>query len=285
MTHFEILQPGDEGRATAFLSRHGDSSMLLLGNLKRAGLRDGGNPYEGTYGTVTKGDAIAGLAAHYWNGNLVLQAPRNVEVLLPRLIEKSGRPVMGLLGPGDQVAIARDRLDLAGRPTVLDRRETLFAIDLAAVEIPRPLAQGRVICRRPRDSELPELADWRLQYEVEANVAKPGETLAETCQRTVERFQAEGCHWVLAQEESLVAYCTFNAVIPDRVQVGGVFTPPAFRGRGFARAVIAGALLAAHAEGVSRAVLFTGDPAAERAYRAIGFREVGTYSLVIFDGV
>src|SRR5438552_10624203 len=75
----------------------------------------------------------------------------------------------------------------------------------------------------------------------------------------------------------------FNAMLPDIVQIGGVWTPPEFRGRGYARAVVAGSLLAARKQGVARAVLFA-DPANERARRAyqfLGFRIVGDYGLVL----
>ena len=69
------------------------------------------------------------------------------------------------------------------------------------------------------------------------------------------------------------------------VQVGGVFTPPELRGRGHARAVVAGSLLSARAAGVSRAVLFTEreNAPARRAYQALGFRVVGDYGMVLLD--
>jgi len=69
-----------------------------------------------------------------------------------------------------------------------------------------------------------------------------------------------------------------------RVLGGGVWTPPEFRGRGYARSVVAGSLVAAGKQGVARAVLFA-DPlnaAARAAYLSIGFAIVGDYGLVLF---
>ena len=82
-----------------------------------------------------------------------------------------------------------------------------------------------------------------------------------------------------------VAYQQFNAMLPDVVQVGGVWTPPALRGRGYARAVVAGSLLAARGDGVRRAVLFTGDEnvPARRAYAALGFERVGDWGLLFLE--
>jgi predicted GNAT family acetyltransferase len=66
------------------------------------------------------------------------------------------------------------------------------------------------------------------------------------------------------------------------VQVGGIYTPPALRGRGLARAAVALHLAEARNTGVSRAVLFAASPAAARAYTAIGFQPNGSFALVLF---
>ena len=81
----------------------------------------------------------------------------------------------------------------------------------------------------------------------------------------------------------LVATSTWNAQLPDCVQIGGVFTPPELRRRGYGRAVVAGSLVEAREQGVGRSVLFTGvdNPAARRAYEALGFEVVGDYALFL----
>ena len=68
------------------------------------------------------------------------------------------------------------------------------------------------------------------------------------------------------------------------VQIGGVWTAPALRGRGYARCAVAGSLQTARERGVLHAVLFTGEtnPAAQAAYVAIGFRPVGDYAILLF---
>jgi len=67
------------------------------------------------------------------------------------------------------------------------------------------------------------------------------------------------------------------------VQIGGVYTPPAERSRGYAHCVIAQSLLDARDAGVSQAILFTGEEnyAAQKAYIALGFQHVGDYRLLI----
>jgi len=95
-------------------------------------------------------------------------------------------------------------------------------------------------------------------------------------------WQAQSAQWVLEVEGALVAYTGFNARLPDMVQVGGVYTPPELRGRGYARCVVAGALQSALSTGASRAVLFTPESnlPARCAYESVGFEVVGDYGLI-----
>ncbi len=76
----------------------------------------------------------------------------------------------------------------------------------------------------------------------------------------------------------------FNAEALGVVQVGGVWTPPSLRGRGYGRAVVAGSLLARYAEGARRSLLFTSpdNVGAQRAYTALGYRQTGEYGMWLF---
>jgi predicted GNAT family acetyltransferase len=89
--------------------------------------------------------------------------------------------------------------------------------------------------------------------------------------------------WVLAVEGKPVARSAFSGQLPDTVQIGGVYAPPELRRRGYGRGVVAGSLVDARARGVTRAILFTENPAARAAYLALGFRVVGDYGIVLFS--
>ena len=77
------LTPQDRPVLDAFLDRRRISSMFLRANLYRSGLEDRPEPFHGLYVGAFAGDALTDVAAHYWNGNIVLQAPnRPVELAL-----------------------------------------------------------------------------------------------------------------------------------------------------------------------------------------------------------
>jgi ribosomal protein S18 acetylase RimI-like enzyme len=277
------LGPGDEARLEAFLVRHADFSMFLRSNSRAAGLVYEGRPLQAQYVAAFAGDAIVAVAAHCWNDMLLVQAPVDVAAVARAAVAVSGRPVAGLSGPADQVVAARTALGLDARPAPKFGREELFALDLAELVVPTPLAAGRWTCRHPRAAELEWLVDWRVQFAREALRTPDSPTLRGACRQELVLAHELGSNWVL-EDGGLVSYSAFNARLPDIVQVGGVWTPPELRGRGYGRAVVAGSLLEVRQMGVQRAVLFAEREDAKRAYRGIGFRVVGEYGLVLFSG-
>lgn len=282
----KTLSTGDEAALAEFLEPHAASSMFLLANAHAAGLVDRGEPVQGTYVAALEEGRIVGVAAHFWNGMLVLQAPAPgvLETVARAAFSRSRRDLKGLAGPRLQVDRVLRGLGLEGRRRSLDSREELYSLDLENLRVPEGLASGRLVCRQPEEEELELLGRWRIDFAIESLGLPDGPELQAVSRKEVERLQEERNHWVLVDGGRLVSYSAFNARLPDVVQVGGVWTPRDLRGRGYARAVVAGTLLAARAEGVSRAVLFTGEEnrSARAAYEALGFGVVGDYGLVIF---
>lgn len=284
MIEVRKLVLGDEEELERFLSGRVDTTMFLRGNVRAVGLLDGPERYQGSYAAAFDGEHMLGAAAHYWNGNVVVDAPRALGEVVACAVAASGRSVRGILGPWSQVVEARAGLGLASAPTQLDSQEQLYAVDLASLRVPSALAEGRVRCRPPHDDELDLATDWAIAYGIETLQESEGPDQRASSRSRIETAQREGRQWVLEADGRPVAYTAFNAVLPDCVQVGGVFTPPALRGRSYARCAVAGSLIAARERGVRRSVLFTqsDNDAARSAYRALGYQQVGDYGLVLF---
>lgn len=276
------LAPGDEAVLEAFLATFPETSMFLRSNLRRVGLADAGESYQGTYVASFAGGAMTGAVAHFWNGMLHVQASESVETLAPAAVAASRRAVSGLLGPGEQVARSRRALGMESAATTTDSRDDLFALTLAELFLPPDIENA--VVRAPLAGELDRMAAWSASFHREALGFAGGSELERNCAEQVRRLQEEGAQFVFAVAGEPVSYAAFNAVLPDVVQLGGVWTPPEFRGRGYGRRAVAGALLQARTSGAQRAVLFTGpgNDAAQAAYRSLGFARIGDYGLVIF---
>ncbi len=285
MPELRLLRPGDEPALDTFLARHADTSMFLRSNARSAGLVDRGQPMQATYVAVLDGERIRGVAAHCWNGMVLVQAPDGADAgaVAREAVRRSRRTVTGFSGPWSQVVAAREALGLGAAPTTKDSRDELYVLDLARLVVPPELASGTLRCRHPTESELALLVDWRVRFAVEALGATDGPDLRQASTDDVRLQHDRGTDWLLLAGAAPVSYSVFNAMLPHIVQIGGVWTAPEFRGRGYARSVVAGSLLSARKQGIERAVLFA-DPAneaARRAYLFLGFRVTGDYGLVL----
>jgi GNAT superfamily N-acetyltransferase len=291
MREIRLLGPGDEEPLERFLAAHPDGGHLLRANLSRGGIEDHGAPYQGTYAGCLSRGVVTSVAAHCWNGMLLLQADEAADgaadgvVRLARLaLAASGRRLSGLLGPWGQVVWVAWSLDLPQDCSGLDRPQQLMTLDLEDLILPEPLARGELVCRRARSSELELLYNWRAGFDAETLGLREDHALRTAARRTVDRLQKGGDNWVLTRGGRLVAGCTVIGETGETIQIGGVSTPKDRRNRGYGRAVVAGTLCAARDRGRARALLFTdspaANPAAERAYRAIGFAASGEVGLV-----
>jgi len=167
-------------------------------------------------------------------------------------------------------------LGLTGAPTILDRDEPHFALDLEDLLIPDGPGELHPLDAAHRD----EMIRWRADYEVEVLGADP-RTALKTARRDYAAYLEAGSHRVLIEGGTPLSTTGFNATTPDAVQIGGVFTPPPLRGRGHARRAVALHLAEARDKGARRAILFAASAAAAAAYRAIGFERIGDWTLCL----
>jgi RimJ/RimL family protein N-acetyltransferase len=281
-----LLGRADAALLDAFLRTHAATSMFLRSNARAAGLDDRGALFQASYLGAFAGGALVGVIAHCWNGRVLMQSPGPgiLAALLEALIDlptlaRSG--ITGTCGDYRQVRAVMDRLKPDERSVQMDTHETLFGLELAQLK-PADLAhRGQAICRRIAERDLARLLAWRFEYAVEALGAARESVKAEE-EAAFLRSQLERGHgFVLEDAETgaLLATAAFNAALPEIVQIGGVWTPPELRGRGYARAVVTGQLSIARADGVRDAVLFADNPAAIRIYQAIGFRRIGDFGM------
>jgi uncharacterized protein len=284
-----VLTAGDEERFEQFLTAHRDTSMLLRANARRAGLVYEGAAFQSVHVGAFQNGALTGVAAHAWTGLMLFQAPlgaQEVTELARACAEHSGRNVTGFAGPPAQVTAARTALGLDDAATAVDGHERMYAMDLADIIVPAPLLDGSLVCRPPRADEFDLLHEWRFDYHVEALGSPASEETRRGAATFLDTQIADGDAWVATEAGAdpavPLSLSAFNAALPDIVQLGGIYTPPALRGRGYAKAAVAHSLLVARDRGASRAVLFTENPSAVRSYEAVGFRPAGGYSLVLF---
>jgi GNAT superfamily N-acetyltransferase len=277
-----LMNAGDDSLVEKFLENHRDTSMFLRSNIRRAGLDFRPAPFHGVYVGAIRDGHVSGIVAHTWSGMVLVQAPEQADDLARECIKLSARPVTGLTGPLEQVNRVRAALGPMSAAASLESSEWLYGLNLCDLIIPDDLLQGMMVCRPPRNEETATLHEWRFNYYIETLGASSSDQTRRRAAHSLDVQISDGNAWVAAENDHPVSLSSFNASLPDIVQLGGIYTPPQLRGRGYAKVAVAGSLIAARERGVTRAVLFTDNPSAARSYEGVGFKREGDYGLILF---
>ncbi|MEM8979462.1 MAG: GNAT family N-acetyltransferase [Pseudomonadota bacterium] len=159
--------------------------------------------------------------------------------------------------------------------------DVLYTLDLKDLRLPD--LEGAEV-RQAQEHDFDQLVRWREAFEIEA-LSTPKEMARGRAERSARRLLDQGWSYVLqasgrgvAQD---VAMAGFNAKIADLVQIGGVYTPPTLRGKGYGGAVVGQMLDMARRDGVGQAILFAATAEAGRVYERLGFKAIGHYTLSV----
>ena len=182
------------------------------------------------------------------------------------------------LGPAGNVerllhSLNLEDKDLRGGPRI----EGLFSLDIEDIIAPEFILETSMNVRHSQICDMETLVKWRHDFYVESQGAKPGEESFSRAYEEISRRLEGGELFVLEKNNELLSFCGLGGFLADCKIIGPVWTPHSLRGRGYGRTVTAGALLHARDMGCKKAILFTLNPQAERAYRAIGFERIGDW--------
>jgi len=190
----------------------------------------------------------------------------------------SDRTIIGVIGEAKQVETFQAEFTPTA-PTKLDAVEPHFGLSLEQMQMP----DTQDMTLQPlEDADRDLMIEWRRLYELEALNETPEKAL-EIATKDVERYIERDSHRVLYHNGTPVCTTGFNATYKTCLQIGGVFAPPDLRNKGYAPAAVALHLKEAQAKGADTAILFSASEAAARAYMSLGFRQIGEFTLMIFD--
>lgn len=273
---WRAAQDRDIRQIDSFLSQHIQTSMFPLANLRDFGLY---GPHPRSLKAWVLGDSPRAVFAMTNEGMVMSQCPDCSDAELADAIHLiRGHKLFGVAAEANQ---ARRIMRLAGwdnRPATLNSDEPGFSLELDQLVLP-DLTGAELVPLGGLDRSITE--GWRRDYLIEAMDFDPARAKKQAGEDFVPYTQRDS-HRVLLIENQPVAMTGFNARLPQTVQIGGVYTPPELRGRGYARLAVALHLIEARDTGASRAVLFAASDSAARAYMGIGFKPAGQFSLILF---
>lgn len=267
--------PADAPAIAAFLQRHLESSMFLLGNLDAHGIGETLHP-NGTRFLLREGQGgITGVFGWTNGGYLMTQVPAMTPLEAEHFAAALGGYAMrGLTGAADQVGCLQGALPIQPDAWTLNRDEPLMARSLYT------LPMTAVTLRRPEPVDRALLERWFAGYIAETGLSAGGGVRLKAVARAQSAIAGDSVRLMIHAGEP-VAMCAINARAGDAVQIGGVFVPPEHRGRGYAGQLVLSHLKELREDGVRRASLFAASKSAERAYARVGFTRIGSYRVAL----
>lgn len=268
----QLASDADIPEIRRFLLRYAATSMFPLSNLDRHGA-NGGHPRAVRFWVDRQAGQITDVLTVSDEGMVFPQCPNGRWGDVADVLRETG--AKGIIGAADAVQAVRNAAGLA-HAAGLDAVEPHYHLNLMDMMIPdAPNHRLISLAQAPRDL----ITAWRRVFCEEA-MNFPHAQSGAKAKQDISAYLAQDTHRVLLDDGEPVAMTGFNAELPQIVQIGGVFTPPEKRGRGYARSAVALHLQQARAKGVAEAVLSAATSAAARAYEAIGFRKIGEFTIL-----
>ena len=225
----------------------------------------------GTYlATVTRQERVVAAALHGASGSILLTAaPDAAAALIANDLADRGRSPRSLVGPlAPCEDFARTWRGRTGQAHMLRFHLRHFELTTTPAA-----SQVRGRLRLPEPGEHLLISEWQLAFAAEAGLPDEGERV----RRNVMRRIARGLVRVW-DDEGAVAFVAFGEGAAT-ARIAPVYTPPRFRGRGYASAMVAALSRELIAAG-KRALFLTTDvanPTSNGIYRRIGFQPVADH--------
>ncbi|MCW8410138.1 N-acetyltransferase [Legionella sp. PATHC035] len=269
---------------SSYLNHYQETTMFIRNNLYHSGIAYHDAPFHGEYYGSFENNQLNGVLAHYWNGNVMMQADNfsALSALVDEFELKRTRPIAGILGEDSQANFVIDKLNIESSLFAINYKEKLFVLNLEQMIIPQAIHSYSCTLKTVQECDMDVIKEWLIAYHIEAlgdDADNP--KLEESIIDEIQDKQLSQNRWVLFINNAPVSLCGFNANLPDIVQLGPVYTPPSLRNKGFARIAVYLSLKQAAVQHVKRAILFSNNNSAISAYQSLGFHQIGKYRLAL----
>ena len=266
------------GPVLAYLEGHLDTSIFLLSCLTMFGPELGTDGRSGNYRTIEGADGVSAVWSLTRRGHLLAQTGGRTDFTDVILGSSASDPVRicGVVAEWQLAdALWRALTPRAAFARTYAAKSTVYALDLA--DAPAS-AHGGVEVRVLNGTDFGAWDALNIDFAAEEGAPIAGNV--DGRRRYFEACAASGQCWGGFDGDALVTMAALDHDYAWAAQVGGIFTRPDRRGRGFARTILTRVLNDLRDRGYTRAVLFGYErEAARRLYEYVGFRPTGHFGM------
>ena len=256
------------------------ANNLILGVAQR--LVDFPNAYQNPFFAVVRDadEALILAALMTPPHNMILAGGENYQagvIALVRYLYENPLDVPGVIGPAHIAVYFSDEWQkVMGQPGELSMVQKVY--ELRSVHMP-PMPVGQF--RKAIPDDIPIIAGWLQSFEEEA-LGKSQDVDTARAGRLVNM----GSIFVLELEKELVSMAMKTRPLAHSITIGGVYTPPTHRRKGYATAVVARLSQHLLESGYQFVNLFTdmANPTSNSIYRKIGYHPVCDFRMYAFIG-
>lgn len=264
-------------RVAPFLQRReAEHNMLLASMGDQLRTPPDEPPAHAYYGYVVNEEGEIVAAAHYGGFRLFLSHPaQGYEAAFDLLFDDAASAAIDhLIVPTDLAAKLEDRwFALTGRRAIPDMPMRVYRLETVK---PPQVAGTMRWAASPQDDE--RMKQWMIEFEIETFHQAPGEIDEQRLARWLKRFTSNDVYglafWdVDGQPVSMSATIGRS---PTGMRIGLVYTPPQYRGHGYASALVAAQSHWLLDHGMQFCTLNTdlANPTSNKIYQAIGYYPV-----------
>lgn len=279
----EKVTPENERDALSYLKKYENTSLFLLGNYESYGPSLGSSFLSGNYKLVRSKGEVVGVFSLVKQGNLLVQSSISEEIF-ELIIESSieeGIPITGLIGKWEVCSPLWETLKEKKiiKEETFGQKEILYTIEPSTQETIN--SHIRVL----RKDDLSQWLPMRMEYLDEDGFPShfSEEALTSFFLEKVEKQIV----WGYFLEKTLVSIADLNAKAFDLGQVGGVYTLPSHRCKGYSKAVMRHLFHDCKARHhLRKLIIFTGidNLPARTVYESLGSQEADAFALFFGNG-
>ncbi len=267
--------------AIAFLRKHEDFSLFLLGNLEAHGHKLTSAPNSGNFKLIRHSGKIIAVFCLTRRGNLLVQSEISDRRLSEKILTASQEehlPILGLIGPWD---FCQRLWGLVHEKSIILHDTFISKEILYTVDLSKQIVSDEPNVRFLLPDDYPQWQPLRVEYLKEEGL--PNDLLKHHDHQLFLEKVKNKISWGYFLQGQLVAMADLNAKAMDLGQVGGVYTIPNARKKGFARSVMRRLMTdAKNIHKIRKLIIFTGENnhPARRLYESLEVHPIGYYGLM-----